>query len=246
MDKKVIIAAVILIIVGVLLFSGSEKDKKDLNNETNSEDVSVKNIIEATFANKESSEEINVVFNNEGDTATLNGLGFSDLVFTIATSASGARYENEEEGLVLWNKGNDITLYEGEEIIFEGTTPEKEVVVDETGLSASTWVWQSVVATNEEDSVIPKNVGDFTLNFDPKEGRVFGTTDCNNFNGSYAVAGDKIKFDALASTLMFCEDSQEADFTKAVASSTSFSFDAEGNLQLHLEDNGGVVEFTKG
>jgi len=245
MDKKVIIAAIILIIVGVLLFSKSDKKEVVLEENTAKENISQNNIFEATFTNEEGNEEVNVVFNNETDTATLNGLGFSDLVFTIATSASGARYENEDEDLVLWNKGNDVTLYHGEDVIFIGTTAEEEVVVDETGLSDFVWVWQGTKATDEAESITPKNVGDFTLTFEAKEGRVFGKTDCNNFFGSYTVSGNNIEFSALGSTMMYCDGSQESDFSSSVASSTSFSFDGEGNLQLHLENERGVVEFTK-
>lgn len=245
MDKKVIIAAVILIIVGVLLFSGGDKKEVVLEEDTTEENTSQNSIIEAVYVNEDEGEEINVVFNSEEDTATLNGLGFSDLIFTIATSASGARYVNEDEDLVLWNKGNDITLYQDDEIIFAGTAPEKEVIVDESGLSDFVWVWQGTKATNEEDSVTPKKVGEFTLTFNAEEGMVSGATDCNNFFGPYTVSGNDIEFGALGSTQMFCEDSQESDFSSSVASSTSFSFDEEGDLQLYLADDGGVVEFSK-
>ena len=248
MDKKFLIGfAVILLLVGILVFSGGEKNKEVVKEEQPKEEVASDKIIEATFLNDETGDQIDVVFNNETEvsTAVLNGLGLNNLVFEIATSASGARYLNEEQGLELWNKGNKITLSEGDRIIFEGETAGTKEVLDETGLSDFVWIWEGTKKATDSESFTPKKVGDFSLTFSKNDGLVFGKTDCNNFSGQYTVTGNDISFGPLAMTQMYCEGSEETDFSSAVASSTSFSFDKDGNLQLLLEAGAGTVTFSK-
>ena len=43
-----------------------------------------------------------------------------------------------------------------------------------------------------------------------------GTTDCNNFSGSYKVDGNQLTFGEFAATMMYCEGSQESDFLKSL------------------------------
>ncbi|MES3004783.1 MAG: MliC family protein [Patescibacteria group bacterium] len=64
---------------------------------------------------------IQVFFDMEKNTAIVNADGQGDVVFTRAISASGARYENKILKMALWNKGDVVTLYQGEKVVFEGT-----------------------------------------------------------------------------------------------------------------------------
>ncbi|HRN69968.1 MAG TPA: MliC family protein [Candidatus Woesebacteria bacterium] len=116
------IAFVILIIlIGIYYFYTSNQNK--INNDSLSPSPSIVEIADAyTFTNVESGETITVTFNNENNTAILNSQDYKDLVFKQTISASGARYENIDTGLILWNKGNDISLMKGEEVLFTGTT----------------------------------------------------------------------------------------------------------------------------
>lgn len=199
-----------------------------------------------TFTNADNGEAITVTFNNEDETATLNGLDYVDLVFTQAISASGARYVNEETGLELWNKGDEISLSMGEERLFVGSTEvEASVTLDETGLSDHEWVWQET-QMNDDEVITPNEAGAFTLTFDPAAGRVYGKTDCNGFSGGYTVEAEKtITFGPLASTMMYCEGSQEAEFSGMIASTSHFVFTEDGDLVLLLRDDSGLVVFTK-
>lgn len=64
-----------------------------------------------------------VAFNDDGNKALLNGLAFKNMKFEIATSGSGARYEDTSGVFVLWNKGDKFTLYREENtIMFVGST----------------------------------------------------------------------------------------------------------------------------
>lgn len=107
--KKIATVLVLVLVAGFLIWAGTTKDK------------SLAPIV-AEFSNAQTGESISVTFDNVADTATMTGAGHTGLVFTHAISASGARYVNEEENLVLWNKGNEITLYENDQPVFVGIT----------------------------------------------------------------------------------------------------------------------------
>ena len=77
-------------------------------------------MIEATFVST-SSEQVQVVFNNTLDQALLTGLGYTDHVLPRAVSGSGARYEDATSSLVLWNKGDEVTITKDGQTLFVGT-----------------------------------------------------------------------------------------------------------------------------
>lgn len=220
---------------------------------------------EITFVSQEG-ESVSVVFNNKNNTATLTGGEYTNLVFTQAISASGARYVNEESGLVLWNKGDEITLYSNEEPIFIGIS-ESAKNIDEVVLDArdsetphvspilesdtsnngndltGTWMWLETRHSNAK-VVTPNKEGVFSIALDASGKRVVGTTDCNGFFGQFTLgSNNSITVGPLASTLMYCEGSQEEEFSKAVSDATSYSFASEGRLVLSGPTS--VVTFVK-
>lgn len=167
-------------------------------------------------------------------------------------SASGAKYATRDESFVVWNKGNEVTVLVNEEIVFQGTRSsfESSEVSDYTTTDLkqqitiqSSWVWQSTVLA-DDTVIIPQNASTFTLNFDSAELRVQGTTDCNNFFGSFSINDNQISFGPLASTLMYCEDSQEQVFTGFLSQVTNASLTPDGVLTLLLGDTGAVMYFN--
>lgn len=106
-----------------------------------------------------------------------------------------------------------------------------------------TWQWvETRPAPDGEENPQPKS-DKFSLRFS-NELRVSGTTDCNNFMGSYSAEGDSLEFGPLASTLMFCLDSQESEFHQLLAATMSYSFDVDGSLLLILDQNKGTLVFA--
>ena len=190
-------------------------------------------------------EQVDITF-PDTDTAILNGLGYTNLPFTIAISASGARYVNEDEDMVLWNKGDEVTITKGDEDLFFGITKSANADESNSGLGAYTWVWEET-EMNDDTIVKPETAGKFTLTFNEAEGTVGGTTDCNGFGGSYKVGeGKTIDFgDDFFMTQMYCEGSQENEFQNMVKDSTSFMFNDEGDLVLLLKYDSGSVVFSK-
>jgi len=88
------------------------------------------------------------------------------------------------------------------------------------------------VTQNDKGQNITPNKSDaFTLTF-KEDGMVYGTTDCNNFSGSYTIDGENLTFGPMASTKMFCEGSQETIFMQMLGRTASYFFDKENSLVL--------------
>lgn len=191
------------------------------------------------FTSPENSESISVVFNNEDQTAVLSGAGYESLVFTSAIAASGARYINEDEGLELWNRGNEIRLARGDETLFLGNVGG---LTEADRLESGIWVWQATTIGAEVTEPREEKSSAFTLRFNAQENRVSGTTDCNGFSGSYTVGDDNsLTFSPLAMTKMFCQDSQETEFVTPLSNVKSFMFAGSGALVLQLSDGGTML-----
>lgn len=105
-------------------------------------------------------------------------------------------------------------------------------------LASKIWSWTGTTHGNGE-ATTPNRPDRFKLTF---KGNTFSaSTDCNGVGGEYTVNGNKITFDKMMSTLMYCEGSQEGKFSQSLAEVTMFSFDQEGNLNLKTKD--GVMVF---
>ncbi len=116
--------------------------------------------------------------------------------------------------------------------------------VDFSKIQSSTWFWEKTVMSNNI-TVIPKKANMFSITFS-LDGNMSGKTDCNGFSGSYKIGSDGvITFGSLASTLMYCEGSQEQVFSNAVGMSNRYMLDPSGNLVLLLPYDSGSILFKK-
>ncbi|MDQ5901662.1 MAG: hypothetical protein QG580_377, partial [Patescibacteria group bacterium] len=87
--------------------------------------------------------------------------------------------------------------------------------------------------------------GAFSISF-TKDGNVSGTTDCNGFSGTYTLSGEGVlTFGPIASTIMFCEGSQEQIFLNYLSTEQRVFFDEAGNLVLLLPYDSGSIIFKK-
>lgn len=108
-------------------------------------------------------------------------------------------------------------------------------------LSMKTWNWISTIY-NDGKTIKPDFGKTFTLTF--KNDNTFSAkTDCNNVGGKYVVSGDKITFGKIASTMMYCENSQEGDFTKILGEIQSYHFTSKGELIFDLKFDSGSAVF---
>ncbi len=108
-------------------------------------------------------------------------------------------------------------------------------------LSMKKWEW---VSASYEDgrTITPKKAGAFTLTF-TDEKSFSASTDCNGVGGEYSAKDGVIAFDKMMSTMMYCEDSQEAEFSQMLTNTTGYDFTAKGELVLHLKFDSGTVLF---
>ena len=114
---------------------------------------------------------------------------------------------------------------------------------DPSRMSLDMKVWKWISATfNDGKEVKPNRPDAFTIEFS-KNGRFSAKTDCNSVAGEFTAKDGKISFGQMMSTKMFCEGSQEGEFTKLLGDSTSYHFTSKGELLLDLKLDGGSVTF---
>lgn len=111
----------------------------------------------------------------------------------------------------------------------------------ENKLSGKKWTW-GVTLMNNDTNTIPRQRDAFTITFN-EDGSFDGETDCNNFFGQYEREGNKISFGPIAMTRMYCEDSQESEFTQSLSEVDQFMFDENDNLILLMKLDSGSMLF---
>lgn len=249
--KKVVILS--LVSIGILII-GISFSRKPVQSPTIPEESN--KIVGEVFIykNSETNQSLKVSYDNNSDTATIYPNEINQVVFKATTTGSGARYANDEQHLILWNKGDDISLYLSDSLIFTGTLETDSKVSnspdlatstiskdDENNLSGKIWVWKETILKDGQ-KIIPQQAGKFTITF-RENGKVSGTTDCNSFGGSYAVTDTNLKFGPFMSTLMACLsiNSQETEFHNMLEQTNSYAFDNKGNLVFKLNNLSTVV-----
>ena len=103
------------------------------------------------------------------------------------------------------------------------------------------WVWIRALY-NDGREVVPKKPEAFTLTFG-NDGKFSATTDCNSMGGSYTAKNDTISFGEMYSTLMFCTDSQETEFSQLLGNIGGYHFTSRGELIFNLKLDSGTVVF---
>ncbi len=125
-----------------------------------------------------------------------------------------------------------------------GVTPNTPTDEDGPQLAGSTWLLKSIV--NEEgETVVPPRVEIFTITFGT-DGRLSGTTDCNNFGGGYTFKDGVLTLGAVAQTLMFCEGSQEQEFIATLKTgSIGVSFKNANTIVLKAPEATGSLTLVR-
>jgi heat shock protein HslJ len=119
---------------------------------------------------------------------------------------------------------------------FEGEADTSRMTLD-----MNTWSWIRT-ELNDGTVVTPKDSDKFKLTF--KKDKTFSaSTDCNGIGGEYGTVDGRITFTKMMSTLMYCEGSQESDFSKYLENTASYFFTSKGELVLELKFDSGVVIF---
>lgn len=160
------------------------------------------------------------------------------IVVNYADRAAGEPMTTQPSvGKSIWLKLDPVAMQFGEVVQnFEGEADPSRMTLD-----MKKWTW---VNTNYQGgtTIVPKQVLAFAVDF-LEDGKFSASTDCNRIAGTYVVKGKNITVSDMISTKMFCEGSQETEFSKMLSEATSFEFTSRGQLILTLSSNGGTMTF---
>ena len=160
------------------------------------------------------------------------------LLLNYADRAPGESFAvRPSMGKSLWLKLDPKTLQFGIVVQnFEGEADPARMT-----LAMNTWKWIST-RYNNDTTVMPKKAGVFTLTF-KNDGTFSAKTDCNTMSGKYTTQDKKITFGNIATTMMYCEGSQEAEFGKMLGEVQSYLFTSKGELVFDLKFDSGSFIF---
>jgi lipopolysaccharide export LptBFGC system permease protein LptF len=121
--KKTIILIVLLLIAlsAALYFSKMPVQSPTTENENQV----VGNI--NTYTNASTGQTLKVSYDKTNNTATLYPDENNKIVFTASTTNSGIVYVNSEQGLILSNEDNGVSLYLNDSLIFTGDITDNNV-----------------------------------------------------------------------------------------------------------------------
>lgn len=160
------------------------------------------------------------------------------LLVNYADRARGESFVTKPSfGKSIWLKLDTERFQFGEVVQnFEGEADPAKMT-----LTMKPWQWIRTVGTNNKTES-PNKPDAFKLTF--MDAKTFSaSTDCNGIGGEYTTSGDKIVFERMLSTLMYCEGSQEGVFAQMLADTESYRFTSRGELILVLKSQKGLVYF---
>lgn len=140
-------------------------------------------------------------------------------------------------GKSIWLLLNPKTMQFGEVTQnFEGEADPARMT-----LGMKTWNWVSTIYNNDTRTT-PRDSKKFSITL-KNSGTFTATTDCNNAGGNYVIDGNKISFDKIMSTMVYCEGSQENDFMKMLGEVANYHFTSRGELIFDLKFDSGSSVF---
>lgn len=179
-----------------------------------------------------------LVLNNAGELKQTNALFLGDRIapqnVNVVDGRAVFNYADrlaDESLTTAPSVGKSLYVQLAADITIGEFVPNFEGEADTSKMKLTDRSWSWVKTTYEDgNEVLPKS-DKFKITFG-KDGRASITTDCNSMGGGYTVTSSSLKFEPLMSTLMYCEDSQEAEFSGAIAGVTKYRFTSKGELIL--------------
>lgn len=237
--EKIFIGFLVVIAVsafGVFLYIYKSNDFKETYKDAAiSDSAPIKTSSQSYYS--ENGEEAFVDYFADSATLTITNSDYRNIVLDKISSKNEQVYQNLEKSLILEVLGDNINIYKDGKVIFTSTKTGDDLV-DESGidlLTSATWKWILTINESSGSEITPKNKDAFKLTF-TKDGNVGGSTDCNGFGGTFEQSDWKIKIGPLMSTMMYCEGSQEKEFTNDFSNSDRFSVERDGSLAVTTKD----------
>ena len=118
-------------------------------------------------------------------------------------------------------------------LLVTSCTSTKQMAADK--LQGSTWELDYLSGPRIAfDALFPQKIPQLT--FDESTGMATGNNGCNGYSAEYTLDGDKISFgEPGPTTMMYCGEGEQ-HFLKAMEKVNRFGFDADGRLNLMLDD----------
>ncbi len=113
MNKKLLAVGILVVIAAVAIVAVTSNTFELAGEHSHDHDHKA-----MVYVGESTTEEVTVVFAD--DHIDFTGLGYSDLMLSQVPAASGERYEHVAEGLNVWTKGDEVTVYRNEETVFHG------------------------------------------------------------------------------------------------------------------------------
>jgi heat shock protein HslJ len=108
-------------------------------------------------------------------------------------------------------------------------------------LLGTSWIW---VSASAEGVTADAPAGEkFVVTFDAKSTSVSSKTDCNTITGDYTTSSGTLRFGTFATTMMFCDGSQESIYSELLSKTRSYLL-SNNKLILTLSDKG-TMTFKK-
>lgn len=105
-------------------------------------------------------------------------------------------------------------------VILSGCSSVKEI----TELGESRWVATSLLGKTLTDNEAAKKLP--SINFG-ENGKLFGSTGCNNYTGFFKIKGNTISLNPGAMTKMMCPGNVEQNFLNAIRQATKYRLDGD-------------------
>lgn len=172
----------------------------------------------------------------DGQSFTVSGVGSTEMACAEELMSQESAYLAALQGATaLEQAGDTLTItYADGRLQFS-----KVVEPAASPLEGTAWQLESFINGDSISSTVAGS--NVTATF--ADGKVSGSTGCNQYNAGYTLTGDKVAISAVVSTKMACDPAimgQEQQFTNALATATAVLVD--GN-QLRLEYPGGALVF---
>lgn len=157
------------------------------------------------------------------------------VVVNYADRAPGESFATAPSvGKSMWLQWSGETQSFGEVVQdFEGEADPARMT-----LGMKPWTW--VGGTRDGAALAPRSAGAFVLTFNT-DGSFSARTDCNTVGGKYTTGRGTLTFGEMMSTLMYCDGSQEGEFTSYLSSASAYTFTGKGELRIVV--SGGELLF---
>lgn len=108
-------------------------------------------------------------------------------------------------------------------------------------LGGTDWQLTQLMGRPVDDVELGREPG---IRFDPEQQRVFGSSGCNRFTGSYSIDGNRLALSSLAMTRMACARGMKTEAAYAEVLEKAARWQISGQqLQLYGADGALLAEF---